>query len=215
MLRYYIAVTFAFTAIALHTENLHAQLILNVDDTSELIYFSGSTAFGTPQIDNVIWQLGSSTPGAQIGSLESILAATSAIGPTPNGVTVVLGDADIRVVIPIFGVDDQFFSGTGAGNTISYSGVSEIASEFIEAQIGNSIPLEFGVGFGNIEIRRSSSGEPLAGDVNLDGVVDFSDIPAFITVLSVGGFQAEADTNQDGTVDFSDIPAFIDILISQ
>ena len=53
----------------------------------------------------------------------------------------------------------------------------------------------------------------LLGDVNLDGIVDFSDIPSFITVLMGGGFQAEADCDGNGIVDFQDIPAFIAILI--
>ena len=52
------------------------------------------------------------------------------------------------------------------------------------------------------------------GDINLDGFVDFSDIPLFITLLSSGGFQAEADINKDGTVDFSDIAPFIGLLSS-
>ena len=55
----------------------------------------------------------------------------------------------------------------------------------------------------------------LLGDVNLDGDVTFADIPAFITVLSGGGFQAEADCDESGAVDFSDIPAFIEILTGQ
>jgi len=50
------------------------------------------------------------------------------------------------------------------------------------------------------------------GDVNQDGVIDFSDIPAFIAVLQSGEFQAEADIDQNGVVDFSDIPLFIEIL---
>ena len=53
----------------------------------------------------------------------------------------------------------------------------------------------------------------LLGDCNQNGVVDFSDIPAFISVLIADTFLAEADTNQDGMVDFADIPPFIDILI--
>lgn len=53
----------------------------------------------------------------------------------------------------------------------------------------------------------------LLGDVNLDGVVDFSDIPAFITLLTNGTYQAEADFDKDGDVDFADIPAFIAVLI--
>jgi len=55
----------------------------------------------------------------------------------------------------------------------------------------------------------------LLGDCNLDGVVDFSDIPPFIAILSAEDFLAQADCNEDEVVDFDDIPAFIAILISQ
>lgn len=55
----------------------------------------------------------------------------------------------------------------------------------------------------------------LLGDCNLDGVVNFSDIPAFIAILQSGEFLAEADTNEDGVVNFADIPAFIEILTNQ
>ena len=53
------------------------------------------------------------------------------------------------------------------------------------------------------------------GDVNQDGVVNFSDIPPFIQVLQAGDFQIEADVDQNGEVNFSDIPSFIDVLIGQ
>lgn len=56
---------------------------------------------------------------------------------------------------------------------------------------------------------------PLKGDVNLSGVVDFADIPSFISVLQAGGLQIEADCDCDGDVDFADIPAFIAILQGQ
>ena len=52
----------------------------------------------------------------------------------------------------------------------------------------------------------------LLGDVNLSGVVDFSDISPFIALLSTGEFLAEADINQSGSVDFSDISPFISLL---
>ena len=54
--------------------------------------------------------------------------------------------------------------------------------------------------------------DPIKGDVNQDGTVDFFDIQPFIDVLSSGEFQAEADVNCDTVVDFFDIQAFIDIL---
>ncbi len=55
----------------------------------------------------------------------------------------------------------------------------------------------------------------LKGDVDLSGVIDFADIPAFILVLQAGVFQAEADCSCNEVVDFGDIPAFIAILQSQ
>jgi hypothetical protein len=55
----------------------------------------------------------------------------------------------------------------------------------------------------------------LLGDVNQDGMFDFSDIPSFITVLQGGVYLEEADINGDGVVDFADIPCFIDLLIAQ
>ena len=55
----------------------------------------------------------------------------------------------------------------------------------------------------------------LLGDVNLDGAVNFADIPSFITLLTSGGYQNEGDVDQSATVDFADIPAFIAVLIGQ
>ena len=53
------------------------------------------------------------------------------------------------------------------------------------------------------------------GDADLNGIVNFADIPAFIAVLQSGNFLDQADINRDGVVDFSDIPGFIAILIAQ
>jgi endonuclease I len=55
----------------------------------------------------------------------------------------------------------------------------------------------------------------LLGDVNIDGVVNFSDIPSFIDVQMNQTYLEEADCNQDGLVDFEDIPAFIALLTAQ
>ena len=55
----------------------------------------------------------------------------------------------------------------------------------------------------------------LLGDVNLDGVVDFADIPGFIEVLISSGFQVQADIDRNGVVDFLDIPSFIRLLSGQ
>jgi len=68
------------------------------------------------------------------------------------------------------------------------------------------------VNYSNSVVSLEVAGDIVLGDVNLDGMVDFSDIPAFIAVLSSGEFQAEADCDQSGMVSFADIPAFIAIL---
>ena len=53
---------------------------------------------------------------------------------------------------------------------------------------------------------------PEIGDVNKDGIVNFSDIFPFIAIVSVDGFQAEADINGDGIVDFLDISPFVELI---
>lgn len=55
----------------------------------------------------------------------------------------------------------------------------------------------------------------LMGDLNLDGAVNFLDIPSFIEVLVSGEFQAEGDFDQDEAVTFADIPLFIEVLTDQ
>ena len=52
----------------------------------------------------------------------------------------------------------------------------------------------------------------ILGDADRNGVVDFSDIAAFVAVLQSGIFLEQADINQDGELNFADIPAFIEIL---
>ena len=68
-----------------------------------------------------------------------------------------------------------------------------------------------GVGFEQI-ILTLGGASPLLGDVNMDGTVDFLDIPEFIARVTGGVFQAEADINGDGEVGFLDIPEFVDLL---
>ena len=54
----------------------------------------------------------------------------------------------------------------------------------------------------------------LLGDVNVDGVVDFSDITPFILAQLSGVFQEQADCDLSGDITFDDIPPFIVILNS-
>jgi hypothetical protein len=70
-------------------------------------------------------------------------------------------------------------------------------------------------GFELATIFTYTIGGALKGDCDMDGDIDFDDIPAFITVLQSGIFVPEADCDCSTQVDFGDIPAFITILQSQ
>ena len=48
-------------------------------------------------------------------------------------------------------------------------------------------------------------------DVDMNGQVDFNDIPEFVTVLLGNTFQCEADCDENGVVDFNDIPFFVNL----
>jgi len=67
--------------------------------------------------------------------------------------------------------------------------------------------------FDNIVVSPAMTA--IKGDADLDGDVDFTDIPAFIAVLQSGMFQAESDADCNGMVEFADIPVFIEILQAQ
>ena len=55
----------------------------------------------------------------------------------------------------------------------------------------------------------------ILGDADVNQIVDFADIPAFIDILLNGGFLEQADINRDDVVSFFDIQPFIAILIGQ
>ena len=73
---------------------------------------------------------------------------------------------------------------------------------------------EFVVALSNagVNITADQLINPLLGDANIDGAINFLDIPAFIILLSNGIFQAEADINESGSLDFLDISPFVRIL---
>lgn len=67
----------------------------------------------------------------------------------------------------------------------------------------------------HIYVALATAVPVLLGDVNLDGMVTFSDIAPFIAILNASGYQAEADLDRNGVVNFSDIGPFIDALGGQ
>ncbi len=64
----------------------------------------------------------------------------------------------------------------------------------------------------NLVLQMFIDAATISGDMNLDGVVDQSDIRPFVDLLSNGGFSVAADVNQDGVVNLRDVKPFVDLL---
>ena len=132
-----------------------------------------------------------------------------------------------------FGLSVTDFGESGPGDLTFQTDTGDLADELVVASNpqSNGSLIFFGftqeIEFSTVTVRATTVPDGIGidgvhilpavilGDVNMNGVVDFSDIPAFIAALQSGEFKAEADCNQDGVVNFADIPAFIDILINQ
>ena len=92
---------------------------------------------------------------------------------------------------------------------------TELVSQFISGPTFDLSGLRFDTNdLLNIrfELDDFSVVDGLPGDVNLDGIVNFFDITAFVGVLTSSGYQRAADVNCDQVVDFLDIPPFINVL---
>ena len=124
----------------------------------------------------------------------------------------VLGDGSIDYVV----TSSDILSDAGPHGIAVFHAVSSAVSPIIPlaavsyGEVDNGDPK--GVG-GSVDV--SNVFNCLVGDANLDDSINFSDIPAFISVLQRGRYLCEADIDQNGRIDFSDIPLFILVLLNQ
>jgi len=153
------------------------------------------------------------------GSGSTAPVGISDLNNSPPG-TMVDPDTGMDVLIP------PTFPETDAGDSIIGTFTAVDTSLTFNVFGSNTDPATFNAGstgdgraqINGITLRDVSDGpggggpDPIKGDVNMSGLVNFGDIPPFIAILQGGGFQAEADTNCDEVVNFSDIPTFIAIL---
>ncbi len=149
---------------------------------------------------------GTSTEPTGFSNLNNGPAGTMMI-PDPEDPTMMI-EVQIPPVFPETEVGDSIIGTfTAATTSLTFNVFGSTAD-----------PASFSTGVGPAQINgiqlRDVTGviDVLKGDADLSGIVDFSDIPAFITVLQSGVFQAESDCDCSGVIDFSDIPAFILIL---
>ena len=130
------------------------------------------------------------------------------------------GNGSARVYSGIDGNVLYTFDGDGEGDFFggSVSGAGDVNGDgFADLIVGAASDDNNGTssGIARVFVGEGSAPQPLLGDVNQDGDVNFLDISPFIAVLATGGIQVEADIDLSGTVNFLDISPFIGLLSSQ
>ena len=198
------------------------------------IQINGLTTFTNAQVVDALEAASDHLPVITDFQLPAILEATLS---EPIPFTVALNEqveigveirnaADVSVAL---GADELDFELLTSGSLFgSFQGVDAALGNGVIAQV-NLDTSALGLQQGLIIVTSLSPGipntqvlipvsfqvvapEPLLGDANLDGSVNFLDIAPFIGILSAGDFLAEADVNQDGSVNFLDISPFVDLL---
>ncbi len=176
--------------------------------------FSGNLIFGAATISNVSFS-GTPTDAGFVfsnGTVDSIdLLGLSSASFTGTNDAVLLAADNTTVLVdfttdPVADPTETFLNATND----NLFDAQELGNAILAVTNGGLHVRGFTLG-ANLSYEIASS-NVLKGDVDMSEAVDFSDIPAFITVLQSGVFQAEADCDCSGVVDFSDIPAFILIL---
>ena len=177
---------------------------------------TGDGVTGPAAVMPIDFALDNSNVAGVVGGTDAAVAADALAVTTGAEFSIALSDLGanpgdtISIVVAYSNGDYNFFSNQFLGGLPAGTGNlgADGAGMFIADASTTALDLTAVTPF-TITVP---GGVFILGDANLDGVVDFADIPAFIAILQDGDFLDQADTNRDGMVDFSDIPSFIDIL---
>ena len=188
---------------------------------------------------NVTDQIGIAGAGFSVGAdgpanfpIESAIQGDTLFVASGNGVAVFdisnLNSVQTLAVIPLSTnpinvdvVDDTLYVVGNNPGTLTAIDISDLSSPVIETTVlaAGSGPLGVAATSSHLVIADEFLGVQvevllLPGDVNGDGLVNFSDIGPFIALLASGDFLEAADVDGDGEVNFSDIGPFIGLLAS-
>jgi len=183
---------------------------LVLDDSLSIVPVLGTSASTAPG-DIVISLMSPGTLGTISGGSFDQLGNLLEVSGDINVSILFGGNQTIDLsTVPLSPVDFNSLSVTQSGNVITVGG-SLVVNEVVEIGFF-AFPFLVDANFVATGVVPPAV---LLGDVDLDGDVDFADIPAFIAVLQAGTFQVEADIDQSGMVSFADIPLFIEVLMAQ
>ena len=139
--------------------------------------------------------------GQQDGWVEVYLGS-----PGASTASILAGKPVGKVAVPVTG--SEFVFETIETTIESAAGDFDVVLNFDEVGSNSGGPL---FNLNSLSVVSPESAV-LLGDCNLDGVVNFSDIPALVNILLSGVYVQQADCNEDEVVNFSDIPSFVGIL---
>jgi len=159
----------------------------------------------------VLWEIGQA-----IGFLDNFQVPLPVIGdegsPSQQSAValVCLNSGGMAVnIVPSFtnGVIPSTFSGAGLQASMSYQEAPATFKDFLELNVGESLSLAVGNGFGAIQIQDSlvAIPDPLAGDFDNDGDVDADDIDFYNGNLGQpASFNVDLDLNSDNSITLAD-----------
>ena len=173
--------------------------VVGADDANFFLNVTNSTA-DAYDFDELLFDVQVQTPGG----ITTHNAYSVTFENTTTSTTVVLGSATGLGT----GITDVNIDLTGSGIVL---GAGE-TGRFVFNFSGGALNSSSSGAIDNIALTGQVGQEIIKGDVNMDGEVDFLDIPAFIMAITAGEGPAEADCNCDGEISFLDIPVFVDKL---
>jgi T5SS/PEP-CTERM-associated repeat protein len=162
------------------------------------VEFQGNVLLGSPSVVEI--EIAGVNPGSQYDQMlvDGDVDLFGSLDVTmQNGFQPLNGQ--VFTIMEIGGTQTGLFAGLNEGDVVTTVNNVELAITY-QGGDGNDIALQA------TEIAF------VAGDINLDGVVDLLDVSPFVELLTSGQYQLEADINMDGNVNLLDVSLFVGLL---
>ena len=155
--------------VAVVTPSAHADLILNVDTSTQEFFFTGSDT-GTPFTDfsgQVAWSIGSQPSATEIAIATDFWDATA-----PLQHNLLIADSGLQYFVSWFPVPSSV-TANAAGARTSYATAPSTHINFLESINGTVLPSTLGTGFSGLSVvvaSGSSTAVPEPGSTAILGI---------------------------------------------